>query len=58
MDTPGKDEVISASTVSSVNLEETKKVPPPGFYWVGTKKIHIYDEKILLLEPLDLFLIF
>ena len=46
MDTTGKDSVISALTVSSVGLEETKEDPPPCFHWVGTKPILIYDVKI------------
>ena len=45
MDTTGKDSVISALTVSSVGLEETMEDPPPGFHWVGTKPILIYDVK-------------
>ena len=43
--TPEQDTVKSASTESSLGLEQTKEDPPPGFHWVGTKPILIYDIK-------------
>jgi hypothetical protein len=45
MQTPGSSSIISEIT-SSVNAEgslQTDEDPPPGFHWVGTKPVLIYD---------------